>query len=283
MVSKKYVYEYDDYESGEKDATTMAEFILNDPEMESLEEIVVGCWGECYDNNVQGIIETFVGHKDKFNHIKSLFIGDMTYEECEVSWINQGNYDELWAALPNLEKLIIQGSQDLNLGNVAHKNLKCLEIICGGLPAFIIKQIAKADLPELEKLNLYIGVDNYGFDGDINDIKSLLKEMPSFPKLKYLGIGDSDLQDEIAEAILESEVIKQLEVLDLSNGTFSDKGGQLILDQQEQLKHLKMLDLHHHFMSDEMMEKLEGTGITMDLSEQNENDEKYGNYPMLTE
>ena len=37
---------------------------------------------------------------DRFRHITKLFIGDMDYETCEVSWIIQGDYSRLWKAMP---------------------------------------------------------------------------------------------------------------------------------------------------------------------------------------
>lgn len=283
MESKKYLYEYEDYEDGEKDAKTMAKEIADDLELPKLEEIIVGCWGEAYENDVQSILDVFVEQKEKFLHVKSLFIGDMDYEECEVSWIKQGDYSRLWNALPNLEQLTIKGSSELVLGDICHENLKSLEIICGGLPKSVIRTIAEAHLPKLEKLNLYIGIEDYGFDGEGKDLEALLTHVKTFEKLNYLGLGDSEIQDEIAELVMRSGLAERLEVLDLSNGTLSDKGGQILLAHREDLAHLKKLDLHHHFMSEKVMKQFSSLGIEVDLSEKNENDDKYGNYPMLTE
>ena len=67
--------------------------------------------------------------------------------------------------MPQLEKLVIKGSSELNLGTIAHENLKHLEIICGGLPKKVISSVQKASLPALQKLVLYIGAEDYGFDG----------------------------------------------------------------------------------------------------------------------
>ena len=46
-----------------------------------------------------------------------------------------------------------------------------------------------------------------------------------FPKLQYLGISDSEIQDELAEVVVNSRYMNQIETLDLSNGTLTDKGG----------------------------------------------------------
>lgn len=280
--SKKYFYDYEDYEDGDKDAGTIAQEILNDPELKELKEIIIGCWGESYENSVQTILDELVANKEKVLHIESLYVGDMTYEECEVSWIEQGDYSKLIAALPNLKNLTIKGSNELSLKNLNHENLESLEIICGGLPKEVIQQIAISNLPKIKKLNLYLGIDDYGFNGDIEDIKKLL-ENPYFKNLKYLGLGNSEIQDEIVEVTLNSNIISNLEVLDFSNGTLSDKGAEIIINNIDKLKGLKLLNLSYNFITDEIMEKLKKMPIEINVDEQMENDDDYGNYPMLTE
>ena len=132
---------------------------------------------------------------------------------------------------------------------------------------------------------MYIGVDDYGFDGSIEDIKELL-EQSDFPKLKILGLCDSEIEDEICEAVLASKYIKQIERLELSMGSLTDKGGQLLLDKLPEFPNVKELDVHYHYLSDDMMEKLENLSIEVDADEQNEPDEwddEIYYYPMLTE
>lgn len=280
--SKKYYYDYEDYEDGGKNAATLAQTIISDPELQNLNEIIVGCWGESYDNPAQALIDIFVENKDKLQHIEHLFIGDMGYEECEISWIIQGSYGELLKVLPNLKRLTIKGSSELSLGTLAHDKLEAIEIFCGGLPKEVLHQIANSKLPRLTHLNLFIGVEEYGFDGKLEDIVGILKN-PQMKKLKYLGLGNSDIQDEIVEAVMESDILSNLSVLDFSNGTLTDKGAEYILQHQEKILHLELLKLSHHFLSDDYMEKLEQLPIELDLSDQMENDEEYGNYPLLTE
>lgn len=281
-ITKKFFYDYEDYEDGEKNADTLLEEILQDEELPQIKELIIGCWGESWDTSAQTIIDGLISNSEKFKNIEHLFMGDMTFEECEVSWIIQGDYSNLWAALPNLKALTIKGSSELELGEITHNNLESLEIICGGLPQTVISSIASSKLPNLKKLNLYLGVDSYGFDADIDDIKQLLKN-ESFESLEYLGLGDSEIQDEVIEAVMESEIVKQLKTLDFSNGTTSNKGAQIILDNKEKLTNLEYLNLEYHFIGEEYMAELEKLPFEVNLKEQQENDEEYGNYPMLTE
>ena len=170
MNSKKYEFTYEDYEEG-KEGTDLIEMILADDELPKLDEVIIGSWGSAWENSCQDIIDKIIENKERFSHIKRLFVGDMDMEDCEVSWIIQGNYNGLLQALPNLESLTIQGSTDLSLGTLESEKLKELEIICGGLPKEVIQSVRDAKLPALEELRLYIGVEDYGFDGSIADIK----------------------------------------------------------------------------------------------------------------
>lgn len=284
--SKKYSYDWDDYEGGEKNAKTMIEEILADEELAKLNEIIIGCWGESWDNDIQPVIDGIVANKEKFANIEHLYMGDMEFDECEVSWIEQGDYSKLWEAMPQLKTITIKGSQNLELGDIKHDNLYRLEIICGGIPVDVLKSIGGAKLPELKKLSLYIGVEDYGFEGSIDDISDML-EKSDFPNLKYLGILDSEIQDEIAEVVVKSKYMSQITSLDLSCGTMTDKGGGLLLDALPTYKNIQEVDLHFHYMSDKMMKKLEALeGVEVDVSEQEEEDEYDGDiyrYPMLTE
>lgn len=282
--SKTYSYDYEEYENG-KGVKTLAEDILKDPEFIDLEELIIGGWGGEYEESCQVFLDAVVENADRFGHIRKLFVGDMDFEVCEVSWIMQGDYSRIWKAMPQLKELTIKGSMDLTLGEIEHENLESLTIICGGLGQNVIKEIERAKLPALKKLLLYIGVEDYGFDGDADTIKELLANS-DFPKLTYLGIVDSEIQDELTEVVLESKYIRQIETLDLSCGTLTDKGGNLLLEKLTDLPNIRKLDVHHHYLSGDMMEKLGKLSLETDLSEQEEAEKWNGKIwynAMLTE
>lgn len=271
-VKKVYEYDYEDYEDGGKSAESMIAEILEDPGFADLTELVIGDWGNAWEENCQAIIDGIIGNADRFSKIERLFIGDMDYESCEVSWIMQGDYSGLWAALPNLKALSIKGSTDLVLGEIRHENLEELTIICGGLPEEVLLSIQEAHLPNLKKLLLYLGVEDYGFEGDAERIRTFL-EKSNFPKLEYLGLTDSEIQDELAEVVLQSKYIDQIRTLDLSMGSLTDQGGELLLNGLPRHPNIEALDVHYHYMSDEMVRKLEELNrqnIAVDASGQEE-------------
>ncbi len=287
--SKKFYYTNEDYNENGKTPETLLEEVMADSEFPELEEIVIGCWGDCWDDEeagVQTIIDGIVQHQDQFSHIKSLFFGDMDFEECEVSWIIQGDYSRLWGAMPQLEKLTIKGSCDLRLGVIEHSSLKHLEIICGGLPVSVLRDIQRAKLPSLETLLLYLGLEEYGFDGNKDVIRTFLAGS-DFPRLTYLGLTDSDIEDELAGLVLASKYAGQLQTVDLSMGCLTDRGGQILLDKVPSYPNIEKLILNYHFLSEEMMQKLmrmEGLDVYVeDRQEAYEYDGELWYYPMLGE
>ena len=272
-MEKKYYHEYEDYEDG-KTAETMVGEILADPEFQNIDKLIIGDWGGAYEDSCQAVLDAIADNADKFSHITSLFVGDMDYEECEISWIIQGDYSRIWEAMPQLKEITVKGSTDLKLGKIKHSNLESLTIICGGLGSDVIKEIEEAELPELKKLLVYIGSENYGFDGDADTVRSLLANS-DFPELEYLGIADSEIQDELTAVVLDCKYIDSITTLDLSCGTITDKGGELLLKKLPELKNLKKLDLSYNYLSDEMKEKLTAAApaVEMDLYDSQEADE----------
>ena len=272
-MEKKYYHEYEDYEDG-KTAETMVGEILADPEFQNIDKLIIGDWGGAYEDSCQALLDAIADNADKFSHITSLFVGDMDYEECEISWIIQGDYSRIWEAMPQLKEITVKGSTDLKLGKIKNSSLESLTIICGGLGSDVIKEIEEAELPELKKLLVYIGSENYGFDGDADTVRSLLANS-DFPELEYLGIADSEIQDELTAVVLDCKYIDSITTLDLSCGTITDKGGELLLKKLPELKNLKKLDLSYNYLSDEMKEKLTAAApaVEMDLSDSQEADE----------
>lgn len=170
----------------------------------------------------------------------------------------------MWEALPALEELRIRGGEGLSLGQVRHRCLKTLVIQTGGLPASVLHEIAAADLPQLEHLELWLGEENYGWDGSVEDIKGLL-EPGKFPKLTYLGLRDSEIADDIAKVAARAPLLEQLNILDLSMGTLSDEGAHA-LAESELVKTLVLLDISHHYVSDEGLAALNRLGIQVNAA-----------------
>jgi hypothetical protein len=260
-----------DYDSDGKWSDLLAE-LLQMPGADQLIGLVVGNWqGSEFGISSEPVVEALVVAGERLPDLKVLFIGDITYEENELSWIEQGDISPLFAAFPNLEWLGVRGGNGLVLGMPRHEKLKGLVIETGGMPGAVFQSVVRAQLPQLEHLELWLGEENYGAEVAATDLKPLLNG-DLFPNLKYLGLRNSEMQDEIAQALHGAPVLKKIRVLDLSLGTLTDKGAQALLDDAAITK-LEKLDLHHHFCSDEMMEKLKALPCEVDVSEQEAGDQ----------
>ena len=280
VEAKKYTLSYDEYENN----VNLLDKILKDKHLSEYKQITIGCWdyegGDC-SALLQGMIE----NKEKFAQIEGLFWGDIEQEEQEISWIEQADISPLLDAMPKLKDLKIKGTNNLRLGKTSRPELRSLEIISGGLPTEVVEDILGSDFPNLEKLILYVGVEDYGFEADIEIFRPLFSK-ERFPKLTYLGIVNSEEQDKIVEMFLESDILPQLETMDVSAGTLKDEGAQLLLDNMDKIAHLKFINMRYNYLSKEMKKQLQSLPMKIDIAETEEADEYDGElwyYPMITE
>ena len=244
--------------------------LLEDPNASQLTGLIVGMWGTESDEGSGEIVEAVVAARDKLPNLQTLFFGDIISEENEISWIEQSDVSPLLEAYPHLKYFGVRGGNNLQLGSPRHEKLQTLVVETGGLDGAVVRGLHQAQLPALEHLELWLGTDNYGASVHIADVQPLLSGA-LFPNLKYLGLRNSDISDDIAKALMDAPILDRIEILDLSMGTLGDEGAQALLDNPA-LKKLKKLDLHHHYCSDEMMEKLKAIGVEVDVSEQEETD-----------
>jgi hypothetical protein len=91
----------------------------------------------------------------------------------------------------------------------------------------------------------------------LNDVYSECTQGESFEDyfVRFVESTDSEIQDEIAEAVARAPVVARLESLALSMGALSDEGAEALLSGRS-LTHLHELDLRHHFLSRDMAERL---------------------------
>jgi hypothetical protein len=249
------------------------EAFLAGPEASTATALVIGAWGYAAMNPAP--LNEICAAASRLPALRHLFIGDMTYEECEVSWIKLGDVTPVLAAFPSLHTLRVRGGEDLEFHPVVHAELRELAFETGGLPTAIVEAVAESDLPRLRHLELWLGTDNYGGDVDADDLAPILSGA-RLPALTYLGLRDAEIADEVAAAVAGAPVVARLTTLDLSLGALSDVGATALLTGQP-LTHLRRLDLHHHFLSEAMMARLRDeltpAGVEVDLSDRQEEEE----------
>ncbi|MEU0693983.1 STM4015 family protein [Streptomyces niveus] len=258
----------DAYDSEEEWEEAFARFLAA-VDSTQVRALIVGAWSEAYDTAPDEVTGALVAASDRLPSLRALFVGDITYEECEISWINQAATGPLINAFPQLHSFGVRGGQGLDMAGIKHEGLRSLTVETGGLDAGVVRDIGAADLPALEHLDIWLGVSWYGANTIVADLDPFLTGA-RLPALKSLALRNSEIQDEIATALAGAPVVARLETLDLSMGTLGDEGAEALLAGQP-LTHLKKLDLHHHYLSEPMekrlRETLEPAGVVVDLSE----------------
>ncbi|WP_405150883.1 STM4015 family protein [Sphaerisporangium sp. NBC_01403] len=237
--------------------------------------IVIGCWDSPWEVGAELPIRLLAANAGRFPALRSIFLGAITSEECEISWIKQGDITPLLRAFPRLERLEVRGGDGLELSPVRHEALKVLRFESGGLPASVVRAVGDSDLPALEYLEIWLGTSDYGGDATVADMASILSG-ERLPSLGHLGLQDSEIQDQVAEAVASAPVVARLSSLSLAMGVFTDAGAEALLSGQP-LTHLRRLDLHHHYLGDDMIGRVVKAlpGVEVDLSEQEKPDDDW--------
>jgi predicted DNA-binding WGR domain protein len=270
-VAYRVALSYDDY-GGPAQRLTFADKLaafLADPAVTSVPALVIGCWSYEGGDSTE-VVEGLVAARDKLPSLRALFVGDIPYEEQEISWIVQSDLTPLFDAYPELEHFRARGGQGLGLGKIKHNHLKSLAFEASNLPAEVVRSVGGSKLPALEHLEIWLGTEEYGADTTPADLKGILAGK-GLPALHYLGLRNSQIADGVARALAKAAVLERLRLLDLSLGTLGDEGARALLAAPALTK-LEKLDIHHHYVSPGVVEQLKALGIEVDAGDPQEPD-----------
>ncbi len=222
--------------------------ILALPEAAKMEGLKIGL-ADSDGMNEYGAILTSLEQAGPLAALEDLKIGDYEYSnDTEISWVTVGNIGGVLNAAPNLKNLHVVGGGS-ELGRVSHEHLESLTLESGGLPGSTVANLSHAELPNLEKLEVWFGAEEYGSGGNAGMLAGMLGGT-NLPKLRELGLKNGEFQNDVAKALANAPILAQLERLDLSMGTLSDDGAQAILDKAAAFAHLQALDLSENFISE---------------------------------
>jgi hypothetical protein len=224
--------------------------------------LVIGWWD--YDYDPVALLSEVA---EDFPNLRALFLGDILDWEHHISWIQQFDLTPLFEKYPSLEHFGARGGDGLRFEPMRNETLKVLRFESGALPPEAVQSVAGSDLPALEELDLWLGAAERGRTAELDDLQPIFTG-ERFPALRRLGLQNADFQDEIATAVASAPVVARLESLALSMGALSDRGAEALLTGQP-LTHLKELDLHHAFLSEEMVERIRKAlpGVALDLTD----------------
>ena len=266
--------EVEDFEAEPEEFAGLVAALRAEVPGEAVRALVVGEWGSTYERALP--IDLLTDAAKDWTALRAVFLADLVSEQCEISWITQGDLTPLLAAYPDLEVLWVRGGNELSLQpGAAHRAAGA------GLPdrrpaRQVTRAVGDCDLPALRRLDLWLGRQDYGGDTGVDDLAAILAG-DRLPALRHLAVCNAEFADHIAQAVATAPVVARLEVLDLSMGVLTDPGAEALLAGQP-LTHLRRLDLHHHFLSPEVAQRLVDAlpGVQVDLDDPQTPDEYHG-------
>lgn len=186
--------------------------------------------------------------------LRSLFVGDFYRNEPDISSTEVGDLSQIWALLPALERLRLHAGH-FDLGRIDAPKLVDLRLQTGSLSRQSLDRVIEAPLPEIAHLELWFGRPRYGGDCKASDVARLLSRA-DLPKLRSLGLMNSELADEIPALLLRSPLLPRLARLDLSMGTMTEAGARVLLEGASALQHLEEIDLDENAIPSDLTEAL---------------------------
>lgn len=251
------------------------EHFLATPQAPEAAGLILGAWhGDDPELTPEEVIKVLVKGKNRLAKLAAIYVGDITSEENEMSWIKQCDLSPLLEAFPKLQLLRSRGGDGLELKSPQHENLRALALETGGMDVSVIRSVCMSDFPNLEYLELWLGTEEYGANHAVADLQPILSGR-LFPKLKYLGLRNSQHADELAGVVVNSPLMKRIETLDLSLGVLTDEGARALLMLPNDTT-VKKLNLHYNYLSADLIRRLKALPLTVDASkpsQMEENDE----------
>jgi hypothetical protein len=273
-----------DFDGSNGTFAELFEQFLADPRVSEVKALSVGFWGSEYaDVEYCGDLPQLLinAASGPLSQLEALFVGDISYEENEVSWIEQFELGGVVNAFKKLKHFKARGGMGLRLSELSSASLETLILETGGMDGATVRDVCAATLPELRKVELWTGNSEYGANVTMEDVMPLLvgtayPEMRyPFPKLKHLGIVNSELADQIAEALRGAKALDVIESLDLSKGLLSNEGAKALVEN-ERIAQLKRLDISTSYVGDEeLIERLQASGIEVIADGQKDIEEDY--------
>ncbi|MDQ3369860.1 MAG: TIGR02996 domain-containing protein, partial [Myxococcota bacterium] len=197
--------------------------LLDLPSARFLEELTVGCASIHEEGVAEALIEAMVASGPRPTLRRLAFT---TYlDEEMLSWTSTGPLGALWPLYPHLTSLELTAG-GLDLGDVDLPHLARLRIETCGLTWENLQAIVRASLPALRELELWFGASDP--DAPLTSGIAALLASPPIDGVTRLGFVNTDLTDELVAELVATPHLARLTHLDLSRGTLSDAGGQLL-------------------------------------------------------
>lgn len=235
------------------DLDALVRRVLDHPSARFLVELVVRPLGEPGEPELpmRSAIEALI-QREPLPALRSVTLGARPGRHASDAPV--GELGGLWRVAPRLERLEVTGRAIL----LAHfpPQLRWLALHTAGLPRATLVALGRAKLPQLQHLDLCLGSAAYG--GTCTDVDlAWLLAGDGLPRLRWLGLRNSELLDELPTLLAASPLLERLEHLDLSHGILTDAGACELLEWWQRFAHLDRIEIFGHYVSDNVLEQLQ--------------------------
>ncbi|MEO8554463.1 MAG: TIGR02996 domain-containing protein [Kofleriaceae bacterium] len=241
--------------------------VLRHPSCRFLRELVIGCVRSGDQDNTA--LAATILHMDPKPPLRRLVLADFDDSELDTIDISRAPIGELrglGAAYPDLEHVILKGTGDVVLADLALPRAKQFALRTSTMRKATLAAILAAPWPALEDLELWFGEveRGYGAECDVADLAPLFKRR--WPHLRALRIMNSPFSDEIVAAIAGWAEAAQLTTLDFSLGTLSDAGARELVQHRAAFPRLERLGVFECALSPAGLALLRDAGFPVDAT-----------------
>ncbi|WP_392532541.1 hypothetical protein [Nostoc sp. C117] len=252
--------------------------LLKDPKAKLLEAIKCRIYDD--DINITTSFKDFcniiIHARELLTNLQALLIGDeyqIYNKKYKISRVNVSNIHPLLKAYPNLELLHIRGrmlEEDIlkpelkilqvrntqnnfiiPINSLKHESLKTLIVDADGISDSNLAKVCNLNLPYLEYFELWLNRSDLS-NINIHSLAPVLSG-ESFPNLVYLAVRKCGNMSEVAQAIVNSPIMENLKVLELTDGNISN--GDVLLTSPA-INRLHTLDVSGNRLHNNTIEQL---------------------------
>jgi len=192
--------------------------------------------------------------------LQRLHLGDVS-EDIDIGMHFIGDVGTtITAAFPGLRWLRLHSGEDEDeaefvVAGLALPELRELIVETNCMSTGRLEALLAAELPKLERLELWFGAEEYNADATLDDLEPLLSGAV-FPHVRHLGLRNAEFTNDLARALPRSAIAKRLESLDLSMGTLDDDAALELVTDANKFERLNKLSVDDNFLTDRSLDGL---------------------------
>ncbi len=206
-----------------------------------LQRLSLGRW-QSEESSYQTALE-ILGAKPRLS-LRSLVLGKGWDRDSgrALSFVEVGDASSALQRMPSLEVLKVHGN-DAYLGRLHLPRLRELRVRTQALSRGTLAALASAKLPELERLELWLGErPDHDVRADNTALLGLLTRA-ELPKLRHLALCRSGDTETLVEMLCRSPLLERLETLSLARGNLGGEGAELLVRSAKRFEKLQRLDV----------------------------------------